>query len=148
MSLNGKAAPQTVSSFVFLAQKGFFDDSPCHRLTTSGIYVLQCGDPTGSGGGGPGYSFGIENAPANGDYPTGTVAMARASSPNSNGSQFFMVYHDTKLPTQGGGYTIFGTVTSGLKILDQLAAAGVVGGGSDGSPAQPISILNVSVQKG
>jgi peptidyl-prolyl cis-trans isomerase B (cyclophilin B) len=147
MSLNGKAAPQTVSSFVFLAQKHYFDDTPCHRLTTASIYVLQCGDPTGQGSGGPGYGFGIENAPANGDYPRGTLAMARASDPNSNGSQFFIVYQDTKLPTTGGGYSIFGRVTQGLDIVQGIARGGVVGGSGDGRPAQPISILSVKVKK-
>jgi peptidyl-prolyl cis-trans isomerase B (cyclophilin B) len=147
MKLNGRAAPQTVASFVFLARKGFFDDSPCQRLTTSGIYVLQCGDPTGTGTGGPGYGFGIENAPKQGAYPAGTVAMARTSSPNSNGSQFFLVYKNTALPTQGGGYSIFGRVTQGLGIVKALARTGVTGGGADGAPAQPISILHVHVKK-
>jgi peptidyl-prolyl cis-trans isomerase B (cyclophilin B) len=149
VQLDGKAAPQTVSSFIFLARKGFFDDSPCHRLTTSGLYVLQCGDPTGTGSGGPGYGFGIENAPKSGSFPAGTVAMARATSPNSNGSQFFVVYKNTSLPTQGGGYSIFGKVTKGLAIVKALAKAGVAAGGSsqiDGAPAQPISILGVTVK--
>ncbi len=148
LHLDGNAAPQTVSSFIFLSQHGFFDNSPCHRLTTGGIYVLQCGDPTGVGSGGPGYSFGIENAPKSGDYPTGTVAMARSSSPDSNGSQFFLVYQDTKLPTDAGGYSIFGTVSGGLGIVKALAQAGVAGGQPDGAPAQPISILGVTVAKG
>jgi peptidyl-prolyl cis-trans isomerase B (cyclophilin B) len=147
LSLNGKAAPQTVSSFVFLAQKHYFDETPCHRLTTASIYVLQCGDPTGQGSGGPGYSYGIENAPENGDYPRGTLAMARTSDPNSNGSQFFIVYQDTKLPTTGGGYSIFGRVTKGLDIVQGIAKGGVAGGGGDGRPAQPISILSVTVKK-
>jgi peptidyl-prolyl cis-trans isomerase B (cyclophilin B) len=147
MKLDGKAAPQTVASFVFLARKGFFDKSPCQRLTTSGLYLLQCGDPTGTGTGGPGYSFGIENAPKQGAYPAGTVAMGRTSSPTGNGSQFFLVYQDTALPTQGGGYSIFGKVTKGLAILKALAQAGVAGGGTDGAPAQPIGILHVHVKK-
>jgi peptidyl-prolyl cis-trans isomerase B (cyclophilin B) len=147
LRLDGKAAPQTVSSFIFLARKGFFDKSPCSRLTTSGIYVLQCGDPTGTGTGGPGYGFGIENAPRHGDYPTGTVAMARTNSPTSNGSQFFVVYKDTALPTSGGGYSIFGRVTKGLGIVKALASVGVTGGATDGPPAQPISILHMSVKK-
>jgi peptidyl-prolyl cis-trans isomerase B (cyclophilin B) len=147
MQLNGRAAPQTVASFVFLARKGFFDGSPCQRLTTSGLYVLQCGDPTGTGTGGPGYGFGIENAPKHGAYPAGTVAMARTASPNSNGSQFFVVYKNTALPTQGGGYSIFGKVTQGLGIVKALARTGVTGGGADGAPAQPISILHVHVKR-
>lgn len=145
VQLYGAKAPQTVASFVNLAQKQYWRNSPCHRLTTSGIYVLQCGDPTGTGSGGPGYTFGIENAPSNGDYPRGTLAMARTSDPNSNGGQFFIVYKDSKLPTSGGGYSIFGKVTGGMDIVDHIAAAGVSGGGSDGAPAAPISILRVAV---
>jgi peptidyl-prolyl cis-trans isomerase B (cyclophilin B) len=150
MELDGKAAPQTVSSFVFLAQKHYFDETPCHRLTTSGIYVLQCGDPTGTGSGGPGYGYGIENAPPNGVYPAGALAMARTSDPNSNGSQFFIVYKKTSLPTEGGGYSIFGTVTKGLDIVQQLAAKGTDDANSagDGHPTQPISLLSVTVEKG
>lgn len=147
LELYGDRAPQTVASFVFLAQQEFWVNSPCHRLTTGSIFVLQCGDPTGTGSAGPGYTFGIENAPANGSYPKGTVAMARSADPNSNGSQFFVVYADTSLPTEGGGYSIFGRVTSGLDIVEALAKRGVAGDATDGAPAQPISILGVSVQK-
>jgi peptidyl-prolyl cis-trans isomerase B (cyclophilin B) len=145
IDLDGKAAPQTVSSFIFLAQKNFFDDVPCHRLTTSGLYVLQCGDPTGSGSGGPGYGYGIENAPADGDYPSGTVAMARTADPNSNGSQFFIVYDDTILPTDGGGYSIFGKVVEGLDIVQAIAAQGLAPDGT--APKQPVSMLDISVEK-
>ncbi len=144
VELDGEAAPQTVVSFLFLAQDGYFDDSPCHRLTTAGIFVLQCGDPTGTGTGGPGYTFGVENAPADGTYPAGTLAMARGSDPNTNGGQFFFVYDKTSLPDPNG-YTIFGTVTKGLDIVEEIAQQGVEGGAGDGAPAQPISILEVSV---
>ncbi|HET7173303.1 MAG TPA: peptidylprolyl isomerase [Nocardioidaceae bacterium] len=148
LQLDGKKAPKAVSSFLFLAGKGFWTDSPCHRVTTaaSGIFVLQCGDPTGTGTGGPGYTFGVENAPKNGNYPAGTLAMARTSDPNSNGSQFFIVYKDTKLPTAGGGYTIFGRVAKGLDIVRGIAAKGTAGPGGSGEPNQPISILGVSTK--
>ncbi|WP_245988545.1 peptidylprolyl isomerase [Flexivirga caeni] len=142
--LYGAKAPQTVASFLQLAG-GYWDNSPCHRLTTQGIYVLQCGDPTGTGSGSPGYVFGIENAPADGDYPAGTVAMARGSSPDSNGGQFFIVYKDTKLPVDSGGYSIFGKVTHGMKVINAVAAAGTNSPTGDGAPAQPISILKVTV---
>lgn len=145
LELDGERAPVTVASFEFLAGNGYWQDSPCHRLTTSGIFVLQCGDPTGTGRGAPGYTFGIENAPADGSYPRGSVAMARAADPDSNGGQFFVVYDDTRLPVEGGGYSIFGRVTSGMEIVDLVAAQGVDGGGADGQPAQPISILSVEV---
>ncbi len=147
LELDGAKAPQTVASFLQLSKDGFYDASPCHRLTTAGIFVLQCGDPTGTGGGGPGYEYGIENAPDDGAYPTGTLAMARSSDPNSNGSQFFIVYQDTMLPVEGGGYSIFGKVTKGLDIVQSIADKGVSGEGGDGAPAQPVSILNVSVEK-
>ena len=147
LQLDGSKAPQTVSSFVFLSQKKFYDDTTCHRLTTQGIYVLQCGDPTGTGTGGPGYQYGIENAPADGRYPAGTVAMARSSDPNSNGSQFFLVYKDTTLPTDGGGYTIFGKVTQGLDVLQQIAARGTADGSGDGAPKQPVTIDSIKVAK-
>ncbi len=143
--LDGQKAPQTVSSFIFLARKGFFDNTTCHRVTTSGLYVLQCGDPTGTGNGGPGYGFGIENAPKAGTYPAGTIAMARTSDPKSNGSQFFIVYQDSTLPTTGGGYSIFGTVTSGSQVVLDVAAGGANPQG-DGAPKIPINITSVSVK--
>lgn len=144
LELNGDKAPQTVASFLQLA-KSYWNDSPCHRLTTQGIYVLQCGDPTGTGKGNPGYGFGIENAPEDGDYPAGTLAMARSTDPESNGGQFFIVYDDTQLPTDGGGYSIFGKVVDGMKIVNAVAKAGTNSPGGDGAPTQPISILKVTV---
>ena len=147
LELYAADAPQTVASFAFLAEQGYWEDSPCHRLTTEGIYVLQCGDPTGTGRGNPGYGYGIENAPADGVYPPGTLAMARTQDPDSNGGQFFVVHDDTQLPTDGGGYSIFGRVTDGLEIVEGIAAAGGRGGQPDGAPAQPVSILSVSVEE-
>lgn len=147
LELNGGAAPQTVASFLLLGAGDFWTDSPCHRLVDGGIHVLQCGDPTGTGRGGPGYTFGIENAPADGFYPRGSIAMARTNDPDSNGSQYFLVFDDTMLPTDGGGYSIFGTVTDGMDIVDYIAAAGVDGGGVEGMPAQPISILDVEIEE-
>ena len=131
-------APLTVASEVFLAQDGFYDGTSCHRVTTEGIFVLQCGDPAGDGSGGPGYSVPDENLPAaeGVNYPAGTVAMANAG-PGTAGSQFFIVYADTALPP---GYTIWGTVTDGLDLVRGIAAAGVAGGGGDGRPAQPVFI--------
>jgi peptidyl-prolyl cis-trans isomerase B (cyclophilin B) len=144
IDLDGKAAPQTVSSFIFLSQKHFYDDVPCHRLVNAGIFVLQCGDPTGTGNGGPGYGYGMENAPKNGDYPPGTVAMARTSDPNSNGSQFFIAYDDTTL-TDPTGYSIFGRVVKGLGIVRAVAARGLAS--DQTAPNQPVSILSVTVTK-
>jgi peptidyl-prolyl cis-trans isomerase B (cyclophilin B) len=138
-----EAAPETVNSMVFLAEQGYFDLTSCHRLTTEGIFVLQCGDPAGNGTGGPGYAVPDENLPA-GDadnYPAGTVAMANAG-PGTAGSQFFIVYADTTLPP---AYTIWGEVTQGLDIVQDIAAAGVAGGGVDGPPAQQIVIKQATV---
>lgn len=138
------AAPQTVASAVFLAEKGFYDSTQCHRLTTDGIFVLQCGDPAGNGTGGPGYTVPDENLPADGEanYPAGTVAMANAG-PGTAGSQFFIVYEDTTLP---GDYTIWGTVTSGLDIVQEIASVGTVDGGPDGAPRQAVFIESATVQ--
>jgi peptidyl-prolyl cis-trans isomerase B (cyclophilin B) len=145
LQLDGAEAPQTVASFVALAKSSYFNDAPCHRLTTQGIYVLQCGDPLGGTGTGPGYSYGIENAPKNGQYPAGSLAMARTNDPKSNADQFFIVYKNTDLSSVPAGYSIFGTVTGGMDIVEKIAAAGVSGGATDGAPAAPISILEVAV---
>src|SRR5215469_15648076 len=112
-------APCTTYSFRFLAQRNYFTGTHCHRLTIQEIFVLQCGDPTGTGSGGPGYRFNDENL-AGATYPAGTVAMANAG-PNTNGSQFFLVFANTTLPPS---YTPFGTITSGLDILQNVGKAG------------------------
>ncbi len=140
-------APRTVNSFVFLAKKGYFDRSPCHRLTTKrdGIFVLQCGDPTGTGQGGPGYGFGIENPPKDFVYPAGTLAMARTTDPNSNGSQFFLVYDTTTLQDPQG-YSVFGRVTKGLDLLRKVAKVGV-DPAKPPAPAQKVSIQSVTVKQ-
>jgi len=146
MELDGAKAPQTVASFLGLAESGYWADSPCHRLTTAGIFVLQCGDPTGTGGGAPGYGFGVENPPANSIYPAGSLAMARTPDPKSNGGQFFVVYKQTELP-DATGYSIFGKITSGMDIVDKIAAAGASqpDAKQNTAPLQPISILAVNV---
>ncbi len=138
-----EAAPETVNSMVFLAEQGYFDLTACHRLTTEGIFVLQCGDPAGNGTGGPGYAVPDENLPPDGaaNYPAGTVAMANAG-PGTAGSQFFIVYADTTLPP---AYTIWGEVTAGLDQVQAIAAAGVSGGGADGPPAQQVVIEQATV---
>jgi peptidyl-prolyl cis-trans isomerase B (cyclophilin B) len=146
MELDGTKAPQTVASFLGLAKSGYWADSPCHRLTTSGIFVLQCGDPTGTGGGSPGYGFGVENAPRDFIFAPGTLAMARTSDPKSNGGQFFIVYQKTVLQDPVG-YSIFGKITSGMDIVDRIAKAGATPASASGNtaPLQPISILKVDV---
>ncbi len=181
ISLDVTNAPCAATSFKYLADEGFFDNTTCHRLTTEGLYVLQCGDPSGTGSGGPTYSFADENLPsvdstpsadpsastdpsASADpstsadpsasptqesatytYTRGTVAMAN-SGPNTNGSQFFIVYQDSPLPPN---YSIIGTVTQGLEIVDQVAAGGATGTDgatvTDGTPATTIRLQSVTV---
>ncbi|QJU53623.1 peptidylprolyl isomerase [Herbiconiux sp. KACC 21604] len=150
IELDGAAAPQAVSAFISQTQDGFFTGTSCHRLTTSGLFVLQCGDPTGTGTGGPGYSYGpVENAPADNVYPAGTIAMARQGGNGySMGSQFFIVYDDTTLGADSaGGYTVIGKVTSGLDALESgVIAAGTADGSTDGKPAASAVITGVTVQ--
>jgi peptidyl-prolyl cis-trans isomerase B (cyclophilin B) len=139
----GARAPITITQLATLARGGYFNNSLCHRLTTKGLYVLQCGDPTATGGGGPSFSYRDENLPTESlnNYPAGTVAMAN-SGPGTNGSQFFFVFADTTL---GANYTIWGTITQGLDIVRAIAKAGVKGGGADGTPNQTIAINRVMV---
>jgi peptidyl-prolyl cis-trans isomerase B (cyclophilin B) len=144
LALDAKAAPHTVNSFAFLAGEHFFDGTPCHRLTTAGIFVLQCGDPTGSGGGGPGYEIPDENLKG-AKYPAGTVAMANAG-PGTGGSQFFLVYKDTPPGALDPNYTPFGRIVEGLDVLRRIAAEGTDGPG-DGAPNQPVVIESFTVAK-
>ncbi|PRI13229.1 peptidylprolyl isomerase [Mycobacterium shigaense] len=150
--LANNESPCTVNSFASLIGQKYFDNTKCHRLTTSEtLGVLQCGDPKGDGTGGPGYQFANEyptdQYPPNDPklqepvvYPRGTLAMANAG-PGTNGSQFFMVYKDSQLPPQ---YTVFGTIQAdGLAVLDKIAKAGVQGGGEDGPPASEVLIKSI-----
>jgi peptidyl-prolyl cis-trans isomerase B (cyclophilin B) len=154
LQLDNAKSPCTVNSFASLAQQGFFNDTVCHRLTTSrGLAVLQCGDPTGQGTGGPGYQFENEyptNQYQPDDpklqepvlYPRGTLAMANAG-PGTNGSQFFLVYKDSQLPPN---YTVFGTIDqTGLATLDKIAAAGTADGGQDGKPKNDVQVKSIQL---
>jgi peptidyl-prolyl cis-trans isomerase B (cyclophilin B) len=136
VTLDGAKAPCTTNALVSLASQKYFDGTPCHRLTSGGLNVLQCGDPTGSGSGGPGYEYKDENL-TGATYKAGTVAMAN-SGPNTNGSQFFLVYADSQLDPK---YTPVGTVTSGLDVLTKIAAAGEDPAG-DGKPKLPVTITS------
>ncbi|MBP2190648.1 peptidylprolyl isomerase [Nocardia goodfellowii] len=154
LTLNNAESPCTVNSFISLAKQKYFDGTSCHRMTTGeGLKVLQCGDPTGTGMGGPGYQFANEyptdqyapndpNAQTPVDYKRGVLAMANAG-PGTNGSQFFIVYGDSQLPPQ---YTIFGSVDeSSLSTLDQIAQGGSddSNGPGDGKPIKPVEIQSV-----
>ncbi len=156
LTLDRAQAPCAVNAVTSLAQQGFYNDTPCHRLTTGeGLKVLQCGDPTGSGSGGPGFRY-AEEPPTNlapspqgqgaSDYSRGLVAMAKTSEPDTTGSQFFLVYADSALPPQ---YTVVGRIdTPGLAVLDKIAAAGSdnSNGDGDGKPKLPVQITQVQVQ--
>ena len=165
--LNSKATC-TVNSFVHLATAGYFNASQCHRVTTgNGLFVLQCGDPyakaaaklscsqaaNSPGTGGPGYEFASENLPTGASsagtvtYKAGTVAMANSGGSGTNGSQFFLVYKDSTL---GPDYTPFGTITSGLDILQKVANAGTTctySGPGDGAPKEKVIINSVTVKQ-
>ena len=141
-SAETSAAPCTTNSFAFLADHGYYSLTHCHRLTEQGIFVLQCGDPTGTGSGGPGYQFDDENL-TGATYPAGTVAMANAG-PNTNGSQFFICWKASPLPPL---YTPFGKITSGTSVLQKIAAAGddQQNGPGDGYPTRYVGILGVQI---
>jgi peptidyl-prolyl cis-trans isomerase B (cyclophilin B) len=125
------AVPCTAGSFTHLASKGFFDNTKCHRLVTQGIKVLQCGDPSATGKGwrdtdgtgGPSYNLAEENLPTDKRpaYPEGVIAMANSGQPGSTGSQFFIVFGDSQLDPN---YTVLGTITAGMDVVKQVAAAG------------------------
>ncbi|MEU8675666.1 peptidylprolyl isomerase [Streptomyces sp. NPDC048560] len=152
-TMDAAKTPHTTNSFKALADKGYFDATKCHRLTTEGIFVLQCGDPKGDGTGGPGYNIPDENLTALGKagtdgtvtFPAGTVAMANTGQPGTGGSQFFLVYKDTKLPPT---YTPFGTMDdAGLKTVKKVAEAGVAGGAGDGAPKKTVTVEKATVDK-
>lgn len=161
IALDRANAPCNVASFIHLAERSYFDDSECHRLTVSaegpGLSVLQCGDPTGTGLSGPGYSIvdepptDLEPAPDGSGaaiYPRGTVAMAKSQTPDSAGSQFFLVYEDSTLPSE---YTVMGTIgDDGLQVLDKIAKAGVKSKDQSNPdnqvPKKPITIESAVVQ--
>ncbi|MEJ6507515.1 MAG: peptidylprolyl isomerase [Microbacteriaceae bacterium] len=150
ISLDGAAAPQAVATVVSLINEGFYDATSCHRLTTGDMAVVQCGDPLGFGFGGPGYTFGpVENAPADDVYPAGTLAMARAAADGeSMGSQFFIVYEDSVIPSDlAGGYTIIGKVSSSLDaFIEEFVTPGTVDGSPDGQPLAAIVIDSITIR--
>ncbi|AGF72608.1 peptidylprolyl isomerase [Corynebacterium halotolerans] len=149
MELDRSTAPCTVNAIEHLVETDYYDDTVCHRLTTSGIYVLQCGDPTGTGSGGPGFQFAneyptdeMEDTSTPVIYPRGSIAMANAGA-DTNGSQFFLNYQDSTLAPN---YTYFGQISEeGLATLDAIAAAGVEGGAADGAPAEEVRIETATI---
>jgi peptidyl-prolyl cis-trans isomerase B (cyclophilin B) len=144
--LNSKATC-TVNSFVYLARHRYFNLTPCPRLSTSGgLYMLQCGDPTGTGSGGPGYAFASENL-TGATYPAGTLAMANTGAPDSNGSQFFIVYKNSTLAPS---YTPFGTIVKGLNIIQNVGSRGFgppLNPAGGGKPKESVVIESVTIKK-
>jgi peptidyl-prolyl cis-trans isomerase B (cyclophilin B) len=145
LTLDRAKAPCAAASFTYLASQQFFDGSPCHRLVNQpGFGVLQCGDPTGTGSGGPSYKYAEEVTPET-TYPRGTIAMAKTAQPGTTGSQFFLCFVDTTLPPE---YSVVGTVDeAGLAVLETVAAGGIQGVGpeGDGAPAIPVTIQTMTV---
>ena len=145
LTLDKTKAPCAAASFAYLASQKFFDGSACHREVNQPTFgVLQCGDPTGSGTGGPSYKYAEEVTPET-TYPRGTIAMANSGTPGSTGSQFFLCFVDTELPPQ---YTVVGSVDeAGLGVLEKVAAGGIEGVGpeGDGAPSIPVTIESMTV---
>ena len=147
-------APCTAAAFTYLASKKFWDGTKCHRLTTEGIKVLQCGDPSAKGKGyrqtdgtgGPAFRYAEENLPTGKTpaYPSGTLAMAKTQQPGSTGSQFFIVYGDTQLDPS---YTVLGTVTKGMDLVNTVAKAGTdnANGPGDGHPKKEVDIKTLTM---
>jgi peptidyl-prolyl cis-trans isomerase B (cyclophilin B) len=154
MTLDGAAAPQGVSAFVAQIQAGYFDGTNCHRLVVSETAgLIQCGSVDDVGGSDPDFTFGpVENAPADDIYPVGTIALARAGNDGfSNGHQFFIVFAEAFLPSdEAGGYTVLGTITSGLDALEsEIVAGGIVPGdrgAEDGAPVVPTTVTRATIQ--
>ena len=153
VSLDGAAAPQAVSGIIQDVNNGYYPGKTCHRLAEStGFGIIQCGSLDGTGAADPAFSYGpVENAPSDNVYKAGTIAMARASGDGfSNGHQFFIAFDDSTIPADAaGGYTVVGTVTSGLdELKSQIVAGGITAGSSatDGSPTIPTTITAFSLK--
>ncbi len=152
MTLDRSLAPCTVNAITDMISAEYYDDTVCHRMTDGGIFVLQCGDPTGQGSGGPGFQFANEYPTDEADdealgkmalYPKGSLAMANAG-PDTNGSQFFINYKDSELLP---AYTYFGNLTAkGQKTIDAIAAKGVKDGAGDGQPAEEVRITKATIE--
>ena len=148
MELDRSMSPCAVNAIEHLAKEGYYDDTVCHRMTTGRLNVLQCGDPTGSGAGGPGFTFADEYPADESEptdsviYPEGSIAMAN-SGPDTNGSQFFLNYGPGQLQPN---YSILGTMTpEGLDVVKGISENGIEGGQTDGKPAEEVRIESATV---
>lgn len=139
-------APLTITALTALINSGYYARTQCHRLSTKGIFWIQCGDPTATGLGDPGFTYKDENLPEVGEdnYPRGTVAMSNFGRPDSNGSQFLLFYEDTTL--RSPNYTIWGEIVSGLEIIDYIAEGGVKGGNAEGIPMRNLVIERITIR--
>lgn len=137
IAFNAKETPITVNNFIVLARKNFYNNTIFHRIING--FMIQGGDPTGTGTGGPGYKF--DDEPFTGEYLRGTIAMANAG-PNTNGSQFFIMHKDYPLPKN---YVIFGKVIKGIEVVDKIATASTKPGGEGSSPVDPVKIISIEV---
>jgi len=143
---SARNARATITAITTLIEANYYDNTFCHRLSTEDFYALQCGDPTATGLGDPGFSVRSENLPAAGErnYPRGTVAMVNMGRPRTTGSQFYIFYEDTTF--RPANYTIWGQIVSGIEIIEHVAEAGVRGGGTDGMPIRPLVIERIIVR--
>jgi peptidyl-prolyl cis-trans isomerase B (cyclophilin B) len=141
-----REAPLTVTALTTLINSGYYTRTQCHRLSTKGINWVQCGDPTATGLGDPGFSYKDENLPEveENNYPRGTVAMSNFGRPDTNGSQFLLFYEDTTL--RSPNYTIWGEIISGIEIIEHIAAGGVKGGNSEGVPVRTLVIERITLR--
>ena len=145
LTMDRADAPCTINSFVSLSEQGFYDDTPCPRIgDQEGFGILQCGDPTGTGSGGAGYTV-ADELTGDESYASGTIAMANTGAPDTNGSQFFLVFRDSQFPPS---YTVFGTIDeAGLKTIDAIAAEGNDGAhpAGGGTPNKDVTIEKVTI---
>jgi peptidyl-prolyl cis-trans isomerase B (cyclophilin B) len=154
VSINDAKTPCAAASFTYLASKKFFDKTNCYRMHNSGYFIIQCGDPSATGQGGPSYTYPAENQPQDSrpTYTTGMVAVGVPPNPGENGSQFFIVYKNTEddpsqtdTPTSilPGQFTVLGTVTAGMDLVQKVASGGLVAV-SDANTGKPKTPLNIS----
>lgn len=142
-TLDRALAPCAVQSFTYLAAEGFYNDSPCHRMVNQDTFgVLQCGDPSGTGSGGPGYTYSQEAPAGDAPYAKGVIAMANSGAPDTTGSQFFIMFVDTDLPPQ---YSVIGSVTAGIDVVEKVAAEGN-DGSFDPSPGGGAPVLPITLE--